>query len=318
MECTQGYYCTLENGVKDDDEEEIPYVSPAELQAKRYLSTGKTYYGNRINRTEGFVSEYMVDDIAVARMIANSNLFTMQRLKNGSWENVLYFNPVDGQYHFEGEVTIDTSRFAASSALVDSPSLVLTADENGVVGASTHVINVIAYTGNEAKVPVVSSVSGLPTGMTATIGTAGQNKRLPITVTVAAGSTLGSADSCNGSFKITLTSPAAMDLVVNWAKVNTGAEGVDGTDGYNTATVYLYQRKATQPSKPGSNLTYTFATGALSGTLGDWTTQVPAGDDPCYVTIALAKSTNASVVLTASDWTTPSILVKDGSDAVIV
>lgn len=314
VECTQGYYCTLENGVQDDDEEEIPYVSPAELQAKRYLSTGKTYFGNRINRTEGFVSEYMVDDIAVARMIANSNLFTMQRLRNGSWENVLYFNPVDGQYHFEGEVTIDTSRFAAANAIVDNPSIVLTADENGAVGASTHTVNVIAYRGSDAAVPVVSGVSGLPTGMTATIGTAGQNKRLPITITVAAGSTFGSVESCNGSFKIMVTSPVAMDITVNWAKVNTGAEGIDGTNGYNTATVYLYQRAATQPSVPASNITYTFATGAVTGTLGNWTTQVPAGNDPCYVTLALAKSTNASVVLTTSDWSTPSILVKDGSD----
>lgn len=314
VECTQGYYCTLENGVQDDDEEEIPYVSPAELQAKRYLSTGKTYFGNRINRTEGFVSEYMVEDVAVARMIANSNLFTMQRLRNGSWENVLYFNPVDGQYHFEGEVTIDTSRFAAANAIVDNPSIVLTADENGAVGASTHTVNVIAYQGADAAVPVVSGVSGLPTGMAATIGTAGQNKRLPITITVAAGSTFGSVDSCNGSFKITVTSPVAMDITVNWAKVNTGAEGIDGTNGYNTATVYLYQRAATQPSVPANNITYTFATGAVTGTLGNWTTQVPAGNDPCYVTLALAKSTNASVILTTSDWSTPSILVKDGSD----
>ena len=124
----------------------------------------------------------------------------------------------------------------------------------------------------------------------------------------------GAASAEDGSFKITVTSPVAMDITVNWAKVNTGAEGVDGTNGYNTATVYLYQRAATQPSVPASNITYTFATGAVTGTLGNWTTQVPAGNDPCYVTLALAKSTNASVVLTTSDWSTPSILVKDGSD----
>lgn len=314
VECTQGYYCELENGVQDDDEEEIPYVSPADLQAKRYVSTGKSYFGNRINRTEGFVSEYRVDDIAVARMIANSNLFTMQRLVNGNWENVLYFNPVDKQYHFTGEVTIDTSRFAASSATVDNPSIVLTADENGLVGASTHTVNVIAYTGNEAQIPVISGVSGLPTGMTASVGTAGQNKRAPITITVAAGSNLGSADSINGTFKITVTSPVSMDINVNWAKVNTGAEGIDGTNGYNTANVILYQRASAQPSVPANTVTYNFSTGAITGSIGSWQRTIPSGDDPCYATFALVTSTASTVSIAPSTWTTPSIVVQDGED----
>lgn len=313
VECTQGYYCSLENGVQEDDEEEIPYVSPAELQAKRYLSTGKTYFGNRINRTEGFVSEYTVNDVAVARMIANSNLFTMQRKVNGNWENVLYFNPVDMQYHFTGEVTIDTSRFAASSAVVDNPSIVVTADENGVVGASTHVVNVIAYTGDETKIPVVSGVSGLPTGMTASIGTAGQNKRLPIAITIADGSNLGSADSCNGTFKITVTSPVSMDINVNWAKVNTGI-GIDGTNGYNTANVVLYQRSATVPAVPSEAVVYNFATGAITGSIGSWVREIPTGTDPCYATFALVTSTEGTIQIPTSKWTTPSIVVQNGED----
>lgn len=315
IDCTQGYYCSLENGVPDDDEEEVPYVSPAELQAKRYVSTGQSYFGNRINRTEGFVSEYMQNDVAVARLIANSNLFTMQRLKNGVWENVLYFNPVDGQYHFTGEVTIDTSRFAASNAIVDQTSIVLTADEHGAVSASSHVLNVMAYTGDEAKNPVVSSVTGLPTGMTASIGTVdSQTHRLPVTITVAAGSTFGSTDSVNGTFKIVVTSPVSMDIVVNWAKVNTGAEGVDGSNGYNTANVILYQRSATQPSAPSGSLTYTFSTGALSGTLGDWEREIPSGDEPCYAIFALVTSLNATATIASSDWSTPSVIVQDGEN----
>lgn len=314
VECTKGYYCTLENGVQDDDEEEIPYVSPMELQSKRYLSTGKTYFGNRINRTEGFVSEYVVDDIAVARMIANSNLFTMQRLKNGNWENVLYFNPVDGQYHFEGEVTIDTTRFAAASATVDNSSLVFTADENGTVSAGTRTINVIAYRGADAEIPAVSSVSDMPTGMTASIGKAGEDKRLPITVTVAEGSTFGSIDSCNGVFKITVTNPVQMDINVNWAKVDTGTDGIDGTNGYNTANVILYQRAATQPSVPETTITYTFETGAITGSIGNWSRGIPSGEDPCYAIYALATSTETMVQIPSSNWSTPSVIVQDGED----
>lgn len=310
VDCTQGYYCTVENGVQEDDEEEIPYVSPADLQAKRYLSTGKSYFGNRINRTEGFVSEYRVDDIAVARLIANSNLFTMQRMVDGNWENVLYFNPVDRQYHFTGEVTIDTSRFAASSAVVDNPSIVLTADRNGVVGASTHVINVIAYTGDEPQIPIVSSVSGLPTGMSYSIGTAGANKRLPITLTVAAGSNLGSADSIDGTFKITVTSPVSMDINVNWAKVNTGV----GTDGYSTANVVLYQRSSSTPAVPSAALTYDFSSGEITGSIGNWTRDIPTGTNPCYATFAIVSSRETTVQIISSDWSTPSIVAQNGEN----
>lgn len=314
VNCTQGYYCELENGVPDDDEEEIPYVSPAELQAKRYVSTGHSYFGNRINRSEGFVSEYMVDDVAVARMIANSNLFTMQRKVNGNWENVLYFNPVDMQYHFTGEVKIDTTKFAASTAVVDNPSIVLTADEKGLVAASTRTVNVIAYTGDTATVPTVSSVSGLPAGMTAKIGTADTRKRVPITLTVAAGSNLGSADSINGTFTVKVTSPVELDISVNWAKVNTGPEGIDGTSGYNTASVALYQRSATQPSAPTAAVTYNFSTGKVSGSVGNWQQSIPAGTDPCYATFALITSRDTSVSIAASTWTTPSIVVQDGKN----
>ena len=314
VDCTQGYYAEIENGVQDDDEEEIPYVSPADLQAKRYISTGKSYFGNRINRSEGFVSEYMVDDIAVARMIANSNLFTMQRMVNGAWENVLYFNPVDMQYHFTGEVRIDTSKLAASTAVVDNSSIVLAADEHGAVEASIIVFHVIAYTGDERVLPRGVTVSGLPTGMSYSIGSADEELRIPITLTIAAGSTFGSADSINGTFTVTVTEPVSMDITVNWAKVNTGA-GIDGTNGYNTANVILYCRSATAPTAPSGTIRYRFSDGSIvSGTLGNWQQAMPSGSDPCYAIFALVSSRDAEVDIASTQWSTPTIIVQDGQD----
>lgn len=94
-----------------------------------------------------------------------------------------------------------------------------------------------------------------------------------------------------------------------------GTNGSPGTNGINTATVYLYQRKATIPSKPSNTLTYTFATGALTGTIdNDWLTTIPSGTDPLFVTFATAASTTATDTIDPSEWVTPEILAENGED----
>ena len=91
--------------------------------------------------------------------------------------------------------------------------------------------------------------------------------------------------------------------------------GTSGTNGINTATVYLYQRKTTLPSRPTNNLTYTFATGVLSGTIdNDWSITIPSGTDPLYVTFATAASNTATDTITSNEWVTPEILVENGED----
>ena len=67
-----------------------------------------------------------------------------------------------------------------------------------------------------------------------------------------------------------------------------GADGDNGTDGLNSATVFLYKRAASTPSKPQVDITYTFSTGRLSDT-GDWSSSVPDGTDPCYGGITMFK-----------------------------
>ena len=92
-------------------------------------------------------------------------------------------------------------------------------------------------------------------------------------------------------------------------------DGQGGTDGINTATVYLYQRKAIAPSKPSNTLTYTFATGALSGTIdNDWLTTIPSGTDPLYITFATAASATATDTIAPTEWVTPEILAENGED----
>lgn len=92
-------------------------------------------------------------------------------------------------------------------------------------------------------------------------------------------------------------------------------DGQGGTDGINTATVYLYQRKASMPSRPTNTLTYTFATGALTGTIdNDWLTTIPSGTDPLYITFATAASNTATDTINPGEWVTPEILAENGED----
>jgi len=90
----------------------------------------------------------------------------------------------------------------------------------------------------------------------------------------------------------------------------------NGSDGLNAAAVFLYQRAAATPSKPSGTLTYTFATGVLSGTLGSWTQTIPTADgSPCYVIQATAVGSGTTDTIESSEWSTQRVLVEDGRHA---
>lgn len=100
-----------------------------------------------------------------------------------------------------------------------------------------------------------------------------------------------------------------------WATPQIMAEdGQDGAHGINAATIFLFERGASAPSKPSSRLTYTFATGDLSGTLGGWSRNIPATDGtPCWVIQATALGAGATDYIESSEWSNPLKLVEDGS-----
>ena len=230
VRCNASYVCDLQNGVEEDDEDEVPYISAADLRAKRYISTTSSYFGNRINRTEGFVSEFMENDQPIARMIANANRFSMQRKNGNDWEDVLYFDPIAKTYKFKGEVEISTLT-EVSVASVTNNSLVFAADASGNTLARSYTSYVFAYTGEQKVLPTVTGVTGVPDGMDVSIGEATENSQIPITVTVPAGVNLGSTDSTSGALTVNVTFPVTIAIEISWIKVNTGAAGKDGADG---------------------------------------------------------------------------------------
>ena len=110
-----------------------------------------------------------------------------------------------------------------------------------------------------------------------------------------------------------------------------GAKGQDGARGYSANTVYLYRRSSSgAPSVPSSNYVYRFADGHLYATndtsfsnplstLENWHTEIPSGDDPCYVTMAFVQGNGDTVTITGGattastpgDWTPATRLTGD-------
>lgn len=95
------------------------------------------------------------------------------------------------------------------------------------------------------------------------------------------------------------------------------APGEEGAPGLSAAAVFLYQRatSASSITKPTGTLTYTFATGTLSGQLGGWKQSIPASNgNPCFVIQATAIGTGETDTISPSEWSTITELVSDGKD----
>ena len=90
----------------------------------------------------------------------------------------------------------------------------------------------------------------------------------------------------------------------------------DGTAGLNTATIFLFRRSTspTLPSVPTATLTYTYATGILSGDLAGWSQTAPDSTLGRYlfVTTATAVSNTSTDTISTSEWATVRILSENG------
>lgn len=92
---------------------------------------------------------------------------------------------------------------------------------------------------------------------------------------------------------------------------------ITGHDGINTATITLYKRNASQPSAPSVEAgytTYTFSSKTLSPVPSGWSTSVPSGDDPCWVSAVTAASNTATDRIDNNEWTTPVMMSDNGAD----
>jgi membrane-bound inhibitor of C-type lysozyme len=89
-----------------------------------------------------------------------------------------------------------------------------------------------------------------------------------------------------------------------------------GAGGAYSATVFLFARTPTNstPTRPQANLTYAFATGALTGALGVWSSTVPSGGGAyLWMTQALVYNTTTTDTVEPGDWSAARLIATDGT-----
>lgn len=115
----------------------------------------------------------------------------------------------------------------ASVAFLTNENMTFAGNANGQVSAITKQCNVVAYKGTTKVTPSVGDITGAPTGMTITKGSA-TNNEIPLTITISANATLGGSGQQQGTISVPITDPVNTTLKIQWSKVNTGATGQNG------------------------------------------------------------------------------------------
>jgi hypothetical protein len=122
-------------------------------------------------------------------------------------------------------------------------------------------------------------------------------------------------NNLNGYVDITATRQGYANIVKRFT-VNKVLAGAAGSPGANTALVYAYQRAATAPATNPGDITYSFTTNTITtATLANsWSKTIPTGTNPLYVTVATASSDTSSDTILAAEWSTPVLLVQNGTN----
>lgn len=306
---------------KDTTNDEYPYKTARDLKASRYVSTTKTYHGNRINRAEGFVSEYMADGSPIARLIANSNVFSMQQKVNGAWEDRIYFDPVAQRYKIVGDVTVEGSITAEVLATPGGVNITGANITTGTISADRLDFTPINDT--------IATIQRDLDGLTTKVEDVSSEAIASVVVQYALSDSSSSAPASGwspiapaweaGKYMWQRTVTTFADSTPEEPHVVTSAptciQGAAGTSAFNTAKVYLYKRSTTPPTVDWTNaLTYNFTTGELSSTPSGWSSTYPTGNAPLYVTAATAHSQDATDTILPNEWTPPVLLVENGSN----
>ncbi len=108
LNCTVACTAKATAAVENETDDEFPYMTARDLSLSRTVKTNQTYFGNRITRAEGFVSELVVNDTVLARLTANASLFKMQSYDASTgWKDCIYFDTAAKKYVISADVTIN-------------------------------------------------------------------------------------------------------------------------------------------------------------------------------------------------------------------
>lgn len=89
---------------EDEIDHEYPYASYVDRSLKRKVGLDKSYYGVTISRKKGI--EIARGDGA-SEALFNSDVFTMRALIDGVMKDRIYFDPIKGDYVFDGALGAD-------------------------------------------------------------------------------------------------------------------------------------------------------------------------------------------------------------------
>lgn len=240
----------------------------------------------------------------------------------GTWRynfDTVTLEPIDGNYHGWSTSVVDGLEFlwvatatAHSLSNVDSDIDNWDVDKltsNGVKSAVGYLYQVTASSATEVTLPTSTTSYSFTTGLVT--GSLGSWKSVP--PNGGKGTKLWRTFATVTAEAFTVNEPiAANDWEVATVMAESGVDGSDGTNGYNNTLVYLYQRASSTPSKPSTTSTYNFSTKTLTGFNNGWSTSVPGGTAPLYVTGATASSIGMTDTIEASEWATPVIMAQNG------
>ena len=222
-----------------------------------------------------------------------------------------------------------TARTSTGNVISYSVTQTLTKSKAGATGAT-------GAAGANARAAFLSATSqvfqvsktGVTTPASITLTASGQNVAGNPTFTVIAGTaTLTGTGNTRAIAPASMTTDSATVQITWDGQADTitivrvregidgaaGAAGANGTNGLSVATAYIYQRSATAPALPTTNVTFTFSGGAITGLNNGWTAAVPAGTDPLYVATGVASGLASTATIAPASWSTPTILAQNGT-----
>lgn len=178
---------------------------------------------------------------------------------------------------------------------------------DGGAGGSSALVHIYQRGASAPTLPSASTsynfATGVLTGLNngwSTSVPAGSN---PLYVSIATAFAIGTSDTIAAG---EWSSPVVL--------AQNGIDGGPGAAGVNSASVFIFQRATSAPALPSASATYTFASGALTGLNNGWSTGVPAGSNPLYVSSATAVATGATDSIGAGEWAAAQILAQNGID----
>lgn len=195
-----------------------------------------------------------------------------------------------------------------------APTVMAQNGAGGSQGLNNAIVYIYQRATNAPTLPTLGVTYTFSSGVVANLNNGWQatipnDNGLPLWVAVATASNVNTTDT------IAATEWTAPQILV------ASASGSQGPSGISVATVFLYKRAASIPTKPTLNTTLTFQTGVLSGDLQGWTQAVPtvnAANDPLYVTTATAAAAAATDTIAPTEWATPTVMASNGLNGSVI